>query len=177
MAVYSKSTHYAIRALVELAQAGDAACVGTADIAGTSDVPPQFLSKIVQALTRAGLVQSLRGRGGGIALRRPADQIRLDDIVAAVDGKDVTRECALGLSMCSDVAPCPIHHAWKRVRESLVQELHEQTLAALVSTMRAKQTLLKHNGAGGRAANGRAVGKRTSNRARGRSTASRRRGA
>lgn len=152
MAIYSKSTQYAIRALIELAQAGDGAHVRTVDIAATSDVPPQFLSKIVQALTRAGLVQSLRGRSGGIRLGRPADQIILEDIVTAVDGKDPTRDCALGLYICSDLAPCPIHNAWKRVRESLVQELHEQTLAALVTTMKAKQKLLRRRDAARRAA-------------------------
>ena len=171
MAIYSKSTQYAIRALIQLARAGEGEFVRTADVAGTSDVPPPFLSKIVQALTRAGLVQSLRGRGGGICLTRSPATIALDDIVAAVDGKDLTRECALGLSICSDIAPCPIHDAWKKVRESLLLELHEQTLDALSSTLTAKQQLLKQRRNGNRA---RARVKNTSGRMPKRRTTGRR---
>ncbi|MFQ5601122.1 MAG: RrF2 family transcriptional regulator [Candidatus Krumholzibacteriia bacterium] len=137
--VYSKSTQYAIRAMAQLAIAAPGEYVRTRDVARSSGVPLPFLSKITQELARHGLVQSLRGRGGGICLTRPPREITLADIVMAVDGEDVTGSCILGLPKCGDESPCPVHEEWKKLRAHFRKTLHERTLADLAQSLKAKR--------------------------------------
>jgi Rrf2 family protein len=75
---------YAVRAAAELAGADGAMTVDA--IAAAQDLPPRFLENILCELRRAGLVVSRRGHAGGYALARPADDISVADVVAAVDG-------------------------------------------------------------------------------------------
>jgi Rrf2 family protein len=75
---------YAVRAAAELAGAGGAMTVDS--IATAQNLPPRFLENILCELRRAGLVISRRGHAGGYALARPADDITVADVVAAVDG-------------------------------------------------------------------------------------------
>lgn len=136
--VYSRSTQYAIRAMAHLATLSAGEFVRTRDIARSTGVPLPFLSKITQALSRRGLVESLRGRGGGISLTRPPRQITLEDIVLAVDGIEVADTCVLGLPACSDDTPCPVHHVWKKLRGEIRQSLHERTLEDLAHSLESK---------------------------------------
>ena len=100
------------------------------DIAEALDIPFPFLSKVVQTLVRRGLVNSHKGRGGGITLARPAKEITLLEVVEAVDGPGLTKTCVLGLSECSDTAPCPLHQQWGKIRDDIVGLLSNQDLAA-----------------------------------------------
>ena len=77
---------YGLKAMVHLAglDAGDRAQVQ--DIAAANAIPKKFLDQILSALRNAGLVFSKKGKGGGYALARPADQITVGQIVRALDG-------------------------------------------------------------------------------------------
>ena len=70
----------------------------------------------------------MRGPHGGIALARPASQIRLEEIVLAVDGPAVFRECVLGLPGCGDRKPCPLHEQWAPAREKVHRMFANATL-------------------------------------------------
>lgn len=141
--VYSRSTQYAIRAMAHLATSAVGEFVRTEDIARSTGIPLPFLSKITQALARRGLVDSMRGRGGGVSLVRPPREITLEDIVLAVDGLNITDACVLGLASCSDDTPCPVHHVWKGLREQIRQSLHERTLEDLARSLETKKTVRK----------------------------------
>ena len=130
--IYSRSTQYAIRAMARLAALPAGTFVPVRDLAHDAQVPLAFLAKIMQTLTRRGLLASQKGPGGGIALSRAAAAITLEDIVVAVDGQELVSTCILGLQRCSDASPCVVHEEWKRLRNELQRSLHERTLADIV---------------------------------------------
>ncbi|GAB4316175.1 MAG: RrF2 family transcriptional regulator [Candidatus Sumerlaeia bacterium] len=79
-----------------------------AQIAETAKAPPSYLSKVMQALNRAGLVKSQRGIHGGFVLSRSVGRISVLDVINAVDPIQRIRSCPLGLAD-HGVALCPLH--------------------------------------------------------------------
>src|SRR5258708_12058787 len=84
--IYSRSAEYAIRSFVYLARIPDGKFAMARHIAEQEQIPAHFLAKILQELTRKGLLLSSKGPSGGFALRTPASQIRLLDPVEALTG-------------------------------------------------------------------------------------------
>ena len=77
----NQTSIYALRAMGFLARQKDNSPVLSSVIADEMKIPKNFLSKILNRLVQGGLVQALRGRNGGVSLARPAEQIKLYDIV------------------------------------------------------------------------------------------------
>ena len=103
----SHTAEYALRAVVALA-AGDGAPQTTHRIAATTKVPPDYLSKVLQSLGRAGIITSQRGQGGGSVLARPSSEISVYDVVQAVDPIARIQSCPLGLAGHGEHL-CPLH--------------------------------------------------------------------
>ncbi len=139
--IYTDSGKYAIRALVYLAGRSDEELpVSAAEVAESEDIPPYYLAKVMQDLARAGLLRSVRGRGGGFALKRPADKIGVLDILGSVENvRRLTTECVLGLDQCNDEVPCSLHNTWKNFRETQLSILSKLTLADLVVELARKR--------------------------------------
>jgi len=139
--IYTGSARYAIRAMVRLAiEDGEGQPFSAAGVAEAEQIPPFYLAKVLQDLGRAGLLKSARGRGGGFYLSRPAEEITLFEVVAAVeDPRRLESECVLGIDECSDEAPCPMHETWKAFRDSALDALHTLTVARLVEELQRKQ--------------------------------------
>jgi Rrf2 family transcriptional regulator, iron-sulfur cluster assembly transcription factor len=81
----SNRGRYAVRAVFDLAR-GDGSPVQVKDVASRQRIPVRFLEQIFQSLKRAGLVDSKRGPRGGFTLARRADEVRLGDVLRAVEG-------------------------------------------------------------------------------------------
>jgi Rrf2 family iron-sulfur cluster assembly transcriptional regulator len=138
--IYSPTCQHALRALIYLAGRNPGVPVLVRDIAKRSSVPRQSLSKILHGLQRKDLVHSTRGPGGGYRLARPADQIKLLDIIQAVDGvMGVQEVCVLGLDECSDESRCALHDYWKEFRETYSRTVATMTLAEAAETVARKQ--------------------------------------
>src|SRR6186997_1592626 len=80
----TKSTSHAIRILIECARAGDQ-LIKVAELSERLEITQQNVFKIVNLLARAGLIEAMRGRNGGVRLARPANQIRIGDVVRATE--------------------------------------------------------------------------------------------
>ena len=143
--IYTDSGKYAIRALTNLAsRPADELPVSAADVADAEDIPPYYLAKVLQDLARAGLLDSIRGRGGGFLLKRSAEEIRVLEVLQAVENIGrLTEECVLGLDECSDEVSCPLHSMWKDFRESLLDQVSHLTLADLVVELERKRRYLR----------------------------------
>jgi Rrf2 family protein len=127
--VLSTTAEYALRALILLAREPDRATLGR-DLAVSSGVPANYLSKILLELKKAGFVQAVRGTGGGYRLGRPPDEVRLMDVVEFIDGKAARPGCFLaGTEACSDDDPCLAHDRWAAVRDQYVAFLESTSLA------------------------------------------------
>ncbi len=129
--IFSHSTEYAIRAITFLAQQPAGTVFGAREIARAEKIPMPFLWKILQRLVRQRIVRSFKGLRGGYELARPADQITLQDLLAATDGEQTVGRCVLGLSQCDENAPCPLHDQWKDIRGQITNLLEQTTVANL----------------------------------------------
>lgn len=142
--MFSKTCEYAIRAMIFIAQKSkDGSKVGIKEIAKGIDSPEHFIAKILQDLSRRKLIQSLKGPNGGFYLNAEALQCSLADIVKAVDGDRLFTGCGLGLTQCSEIHPCPIHHEFKAVRNGLQHMLENARLGEFTEELEKRLTFLK----------------------------------
>jgi Rrf2 family protein len=100
------------------------------------DIPYHFLGKILQALTKKGLLMSMKGPSGGFGLGMAAKDITLFHIVEAIDGIGVTRDCVLGFSECSGKNACPVHEKWSGLRDGIYGMLVSKNVAELAKGMK-----------------------------------------
>jgi len=135
MGIFSSASTYAIRAALYVAIADLAAgeFLSTRRIAEDLDVPFPFLTKVLKGMARGGIFVSQRGPAGGVALRRPAAEITLLEIVQSAGGDNVFHSCVLGLPTCSNETPCALHVPWTVERGRIEDLFTRTTLAALVA--------------------------------------------
>jgi Rrf2 family iron-sulfur cluster assembly transcriptional regulator len=130
---------YAARALLSLTlHEGGVGPTSVRDIAERTGLPQPYLEQILLALKGAGLVRSKRGVGGGYVLARPADQIRLSEIVSAVDGPiqvgDFGQPHQDGA--CDHEGQCVLLAVWQAAGEHMRTHLASYTLADIASQAR-----------------------------------------
>lgn len=132
---------YASRALLSLALHPGEAPTSVRDIAERTGLPQPYLEQILLALKGAGLVRSKRGVGGGYVLARPPEDIRLSDIVSAVDGPITVGDFGEPHQdgACDHEGQCVLLAIWNNVGEHMRQHLDSYTLADLVATARGER--------------------------------------
>ncbi len=126
----SKTSEYALRAMVFLAE-NPASPSPLLTIAATTQVPPGYLSKVLQQLVRAGLLNSQRGLGGGFGLARPASELSVYEVVQAVDPVSRIRECPLKLPEHREEL-CTLHRRLDDVMEMVEHSFRLTSLADLL---------------------------------------------
>jgi Rrf2 family protein len=127
--MFSKACEYAIRAMLFIAQSGPGYKIGIKEISKGIDAPEHFLAKILQDLSRKGMVQSIKGPNGGFYVDSMDKKRTLADIVRAVDGDSLFTGCGLGLKICSEKNPCPLHDEFKIIRKKILSMLETATIA------------------------------------------------
>lgn len=132
MEILSKASGYGLRALVYLAAEKDrTGYLSIGEISENLNISFHFLTKIFQKLTQHDILESYRGPNGGIALKKPAEEIFLTDIVKILEGEDFFDKCLLGLPGCGVATPCPIHDFWKVAKAALKDKFDATSLADL----------------------------------------------
>ncbi len=134
MIQYRRPTQLALRAALLLALRPDRSACRVRELARTMNVPATYLAKVLQTLIHAGLVQSVRGPGGGVRLARAADDIHLWDILSVMEPVEEFETCILGLEHCNDLTPCPLHQQWRPIRQQLVESLQRIQLEEFAQT-------------------------------------------
>jgi Rrf2 family protein len=114
--------------MVYLARKGADRYVGVREIAGNTDVPSNYLAKILQQLTRSGVLDSQKGFGGGFRLARKLNKISLYDIVQPLERVEKFQHCVLGQRLCNDQVACPLHDTWKAIGGQYLGSLRDTTL-------------------------------------------------
>lgn len=133
-----------MRALVYLAETGEQATADT--ISDDARVPRRLLARVLARLSRAGLVASQEGRGGGSRLSRPPQEITLREVVEAMEGPFEVTKCIMEDRACGDVRPCAMHEAWEEGQETILDYLGAQTLSEFVSRTASQAGLPEDNG-------------------------------
>ena len=140
----SQTAEYALRAILHLAEQAALSDrpVSVTDMAVALDVPRNYLSKTLHHLSRAGVVASTFGPGGGFRLARRADVMTLDEVVAPFDDQRGERHCLLGRARCKDSDPCQAHAHWKGISTQIQHFFRTTTVATLLLPGHADSPLL-----------------------------------
>jgi Rrf2 family nitric oxide-sensitive transcriptional repressor len=129
--MFSQTVEYALRAVVYLAQHHEDGPVDSHQIATATQVPPSYLSKILQDLARLEILSSKRGVGGGFQLRQSPDDLSVLDIVNAVDPLQRITGCPLSLpSHCKQL--CPMHARLDETLAQVEKSLRESTIREMM---------------------------------------------
>ncbi|MGV6946026.1 RrF2 family transcriptional regulator [Sphingobacterium kyonggiense] len=130
MGMFSKSTEYAIRAVFYIAKSTQLGRkVGIKEIASNIESPEAFLGKILQELSKNGIIRSIKGPNGGFYLTEEEMNKKLIEVVKAIDGDNIFTGCGMGLQQCSEKYPCPLHNEFKAIRNDLTRMLNRITLS------------------------------------------------
>jgi Rrf2 family iron-sulfur cluster assembly transcriptional regulator len=125
----SVTSKYALLSLSQLAMLPRGKSMLGRNLSEKTQIPGNYLSKVMLVLRDAGMIAATRGSGGGYRLTRPADTIRLIDVIELFDGNAARPACFLGGTHCSDHSACSAHQSWRGVRTSYVQFLESTTVA------------------------------------------------
>ncbi|MDF1579344.1 MAG: Rrf2 family transcriptional regulator [Desulfuromonadales bacterium] len=131
--VITRATEYAIRAVLHLAKQPKGEIVYKRDICEEQGITPAFLTKILQPLIRAGIVGSQRGVGGGFLLLKDPAEVTMLDVVKAEEGPLYLNHCLVEPQTCTRDLFCPVHGAWREIREEMMASLQRYTFAELVA--------------------------------------------
>jgi Rrf2 family transcriptional regulator, cysteine metabolism repressor len=135
----STKTRYGTRALVDLAihQKGHTP-VSLKDISERQMISLSYLEHIITPLLSAGMVNSTRGPKGGVALTKPARDIRLKEIVALLEGPTTLVECLVGSKTCPRSSLCATQDLWNEIGHAIDGVLESTTLQDLADKQKNK---------------------------------------
>lgn len=125
----SQTAEYALRAIVHLAERAGAPQT-TQQIAQVTCVPAGYLAKVMQGLSRMGLVKAQRGLHGGFTLAVPAEELTVLDVVQAVDPVQRIKSCPLGIEGHQTL--CPLHSRLDDAAAMVEKALGASTIAELL---------------------------------------------
>ncbi len=130
----STKGRYAVMALVDLASQTDGRPVALADIAERQEISLSYLEQLFAKLRRGGLVRSVRGPGGGYRLSRTSAELRIADIILAVDEPITATRCQVGSTKgCTATgARCVTHDLWEELGRQIQVFLSSVSLADVV---------------------------------------------
>ena len=123
----TRYTDYALRVMVYLANAPEG-LVAIHTLAQACDAPENHIMKVTPTLVRGGFVKSMRGRGGGLKLARPPEEIRLGDIVQVTEGKLDLGDCA----ECTLTDCCKVKRALAQAGDAFLAALNEYRLSDML---------------------------------------------
>ena len=124
MKIFSKKVRYGLAALFELAKNYNMGFIQIKDIASAQNIPQNYLEQLLSLLKKAGLVESMRGSHGGYKLNKPADKIKIIDIIEVLDGPLIISET----SRSNDI----LNIYWNQI-ETQFTNLFNDTLEKLVN--------------------------------------------
>ena len=136
--ILSKPAEYGIQITLHLAlleRRGETGFQPVHELSRECGIPFHFLGKICYRLTRNGILVSNKGPRGGVALARPAAEIVAINVLEALDGLAGFTQCVLGLDMCNDDAPCPMHDRWKAVKLQILEMFEQKSLAEMATEL------------------------------------------
>ncbi len=124
---------YALRAMVDLALHADGEPALRQEIAERQDISADYVAQLFRPLHKAGLVEGVKGPGGGYLLARDAADITAGDVVRAVEGPVAVVHCALEDDdpACNRSDRCVTHLLWKRLSAVMTEFLDSVTLQDL----------------------------------------------
>jgi len=129
----TRAADYAVRVMIQLARPTIERRVSLPTLAEATGAPESFLSKVLQALSRAGLVSSRRGQAGGFRISSRGRAASMLNVVEAIDGPICLNVCLANGRSCGRKAWCPAHPIWTAAQQAMLDVLEKATITALAN--------------------------------------------
>lgn len=123
---------YALRLMLDIALTGEEAPVSLRDVSQRQDISDKYLEQIITPLSRAGLVRSVRGAGGGYLLTRSPENYTVGEILRVLEGSLAPVSCAEDKACCGRVEACVTVEVWEQIMAAVSGVVDHITLADLV---------------------------------------------
>lgn len=135
--MFLKTTEYALRAVIYIAQkSSDENKLGLTEIARAIDSPQSFTAKILQQLTSGNkIISSVRGPNGGFYISDKSKKLPVHAILKAMGEDEILKKCVLGLKLCSETKPCPMHAEYKLIKPQLIKMFEMRTIQDLADAI------------------------------------------
>lgn len=122
----------AIKAVIYLAsKSSQSEKAGIKETALQINASEHTVGKILQTLARQGIINSAKGPSGGFFITANQQEQPISVIIETIEGKDIFKECGLGLSQCNALHPCPIHDEYKVARDLIENLFREKRIRDL----------------------------------------------
>lgn len=129
---------FAVTAMIDLGMRHERGPVTLAGISERQKISLSYLEQLFGRLRRQGLVESVRGPGGGYCMAKPLAEISVADIIRAVDEQIDATQCG-GMGNCHDDKPCMTHELWSSLNAHIYQYLESVNLDQLVRGQKQSQ--------------------------------------
>jgi Rrf2 family protein len=137
----TRTGEYGLRGLLFLAKQPLDKVALISEISKAQKIPETFLAKIFQRLSKAGVLKSIRGSGGGFYLAKSPGKITMKEVIEALEGPIAINRCLIRKGTCDEEEECPLHEVWGRAQQNLLDVLDKTTMEDL-----AKRTPPETNG-------------------------------
>ena len=128
----STKGRYALRLMLDLALHSGGEAIPLKEVAERQEISDKYLEQIVTQLSRAGLVRSIRGAGGGYLLTRAPEDYSVGEILRVLEGNLAPVSCANGTGCCDRAAHCVTLEVWQKIQDAVSGVVDHITLADLV---------------------------------------------
>jgi Rrf2 family iron-sulfur cluster assembly transcriptional regulator len=127
----TRAADYAVRVMIHLATLPEHERMLLPALAHATGTPQSFLSKVLQALCRAGFIASRRGQSGGFEILPPGRNASIRAVIEAIEGPICLNLCLISGVSCSRKSYCPAHPIWAKAQEAMLAVLDTATVADL----------------------------------------------
>ncbi|MDV7139840.1 Rrf2 family transcriptional regulator [Maribacter sp. TH_r10] len=141
--MFSNSSKYALKAVLYLAvNASESNKIMAKNLSEPINVPQAYISKLLQDLTKHGVVSSTRGPNGGFYLNEKNMATPLINVITIIDGDSNLNACLLSINRCNSDHPCPLHDFAASYRENLLDNLEHKTIEDMVKDIKNEKSFL-----------------------------------
>ena len=119
----TRAADYGVRVMIHLAGPSNPGRVSLPELAEAADAPESFLSKVLQALSHAGLISSRRGQSGGFQISPRGLKASMLEVIEAIDGPICLNVCLVSGRSCHRKAHCPAHPVWDQAQRAMLEVL------------------------------------------------------
>ena len=139
----TNASKYAIRAVLYLTKhANTQKKLSSSDIAKGLDLSESFIAKLLQTLAKKKIISSLKGPKGGFFMSKDNLKNNINDVIWAIEERNIFDGCFLGLPRCSDENPCPIHHIVAPFKDELFKKFNDITILEFSDEIQINGTFL-----------------------------------
>lgn len=123
----SNTSEYALRILIYMGK--DVQRMYSAkQLVEALKISDKYLRRLMTDLTKSGIISSIQGRDGGYMIAKKPEEIKLADIIEAIEGMDKYTGCLLGFENCSDENPCALHSSLGNIRQEFFRVFTQKSL-------------------------------------------------